>query len=148
LSGNGFDSFFRQRFARTVVLLIAMGASRADAEDAVQEAMILAWRQWDTLQEPAVWVRTVAVRAHWKLARARQSMVLLGESAPGAAVDPDLGIFTEEQQYVLRLLGSSRRSSAPSPPCSMTDWRARRSRNWQANRRPPSAPTCGMPAAH
>ena len=62
LTGNGFDLFFRERFARTVVLLIAMGASRADAEDAAQEAMVLAWRQWDSVHEPSAWVRTANAR--------------------------------------------------------------------------------------
>jgi RNA polymerase sigma-70 factor (ECF subfamily) len=103
LSTNGFDSFFRERFSRTIVLLIAMGASRADAEDAAQEAMILAWRQWDTIQEPVPWVRTVAVRTYWKLARMKQQFVSLDESAPEVQVGSDLGIFAEEQQHVLRL---------------------------------------------
>jgi RNA polymerase sigma factor (sigma-70 family) len=81
-----------------------MGASRADAEDAAQEAMILAWKQWETIQEPAAWARTVAVRAYWKLARVRQPLVSLGESLPEAESNPDLSIFAEEQQHVLRLL--------------------------------------------
>jgi RNA polymerase sigma factor (sigma-70 family) len=101
---DGFVSFFRERFGRTVVLLVATGASRADAEDAVQEAMILAWRQWDTLQDPAAWVRAVAIRTYWKLARARQKTALMDEFAPEAIVDADLTVFTEEQQHVLRVL--------------------------------------------
>jgi RNA polymerase sigma-70 factor (ECF subfamily) len=101
---NGFDSFFQERFSKMIVLLIAMGASRADAEDAVQEAMILAWRQWDTLHEPAAWVRTVAVRTYWKSARANQSLTALEDSMLDAVSDADLSIFTEEQQQVLRML--------------------------------------------
>jgi RNA polymerase sigma factor (sigma-70 family) len=101
---DGFVSFFRERFSKTVVLLVAMGASRADAEDAAQEAMILAWRQWDTLQEPAAWVRTVAIRTYWKLARARRTTMLVDEFVPEAVVDADLNVFTQEQQYVLRVL--------------------------------------------
>jgi RNA polymerase sigma-70 factor (ECF subfamily) len=106
LTRDGFDAFFRERFSRTVVLLIAMGASRADAEDAAQEAMILAWRQWEEIQEPVAWVRTVAVRAYWKLVNARQRLVPLDESAPEAGAVSDLGIFAAEQQHVLRLLRS------------------------------------------
>lgn len=104
VSGNGFDLFFRERFSRTVVLLIALGASRADAEDAAQESMVLAWNQWNSIQEPVPWVRTVAVRAYWKLARARQQLVPVGESAPEAEPGSDLSIFADEQQHVLRLL--------------------------------------------
>jgi RNA polymerase sigma factor (sigma-70 family) len=104
VTGSDFDSFFRERFSRTVVLLIAMGASKADAEDAAQESMVLAWRQWETIHEPVAWVRTVAVRAYWKLARTRQQFVPLDESSSEAAESSDLGIFAEEEQQVLRLL--------------------------------------------
>jgi RNA polymerase sigma factor (sigma-70 family) len=105
LSGNGFVSFFHERYSRTVVLLIAMGASRADAEDAAQEAMVLAWRQWESIREPDAWVRTVAVRAYLKQARAQRSQAApLDESAREPAADPDLGVFAEQQQHVLSLL--------------------------------------------
>lgn len=43
--GDGFASFFHQRYGRTVLLLMPMGASRVGAEDAAQEAVIAAWRQ-------------------------------------------------------------------------------------------------------
>jgi RNA polymerase sigma-70 factor (ECF subfamily) len=105
LTENGFDSFFLERYSRTVVLLIAMGASRADAEDATQEAMVLAWNQWESIHDPAAWVRTVAVRAYLRQARARGSQtVSLNESAYEPATAPDLDVFTEEQQHVLGLL--------------------------------------------
>lgn len=81
-----------------------MGASRADAEDVTQEAMIGAWKQWDGLREPAAWVRTVAFRAYWKLARAKRSVLPLDESTPEVPIDSDLSIFTEEQQHVLDAL--------------------------------------------
>jgi RNA polymerase sigma factor (sigma-70 family) len=104
LSEDGFALFFRERFGRTVVLLITMGASRADAEDAAQEAMLLAWEQWGDIQEQAAWVRTVAVRAYWKQVRAREPTVPLEESGCQAVAGSDLDIFTEEQQQVLRAL--------------------------------------------
>jgi len=100
---SSFASFFRGRFGRTAVLLVAMGASRDDADDCVQEAMILAWKRWDTIRDPATWVNTVAVRRYWRLARRRQQEVSLDETVPEPA-DADLGIFTDEQQQVLRLL--------------------------------------------
>jgi RNA polymerase sigma factor (sigma-70 family) len=104
LTEDGFAAFFQQRFSWTVVLLIAMGASRADAEDATQEAMFLAWRQGETVREPAAWVRTVAVRAYWKQVRARRLTDSFDESLTEVAGDSDLSIFAEEQQQVLRLL--------------------------------------------
>jgi RNA polymerase sigma factor (sigma-70 family) len=80
-----------------------MGASRADADDCVQEAMLLAWKRWGTIGEPAAWVNAVAVRGYWRLARRRHQEVSLDEAVREPA-DPGLGIFTEEQQQVLHLL--------------------------------------------
>jgi RNA polymerase sigma factor (sigma-70 family) len=104
LTRDGFVSFFRERYGRTVILLIAMGASRADAEDAAQEAMVLAWNQWEAIREPAAWVRTVAVRAYLKAVRARGRETVLPDDSFELAASPDLGVFTEEQQHVLGLL--------------------------------------------
>jgi RNA polymerase sigma factor (sigma-70 family) len=88
-----------------VVLLVSMGVSRADAEDAAQEAMIQAWQQWESIHEPAAWVRTVAVRIYLKRARMKANQTLsLGESGHEPATGTELGIFVEEQQQVLRLL--------------------------------------------
>jgi RNA polymerase sigma factor (sigma-70 family) len=105
LTEIGFDSFFDERFRRTSVLLIAMGASRADAEDATQEAMILAWNQWGSIREPTAWVRRVAVRSYLRMARSGHSQAVpLDESVPTPVVGDDLGSFEEEQRQVLRLL--------------------------------------------
>jgi RNA polymerase sigma factor (sigma-70 family) len=104
VTDSGFVSFFRERFGRTVVLLITIGASRADAEDATQEAMAWAWQRWESIDKPGAWVRTVAVRAYWRLIRARPQTVSLDEPVTERIVDPGLSIFTEEQQHVLRLL--------------------------------------------
>jgi RNA polymerase sigma factor (sigma-70 family) len=101
----GFDSFFHERFGRTVVLLLAMGANRADAEDATQEAMILAWSQWNSIREPTAWVRTVAIRSYLQIVRGgRTQAVSLDESVPDPVEHDDLGSFEEEQRQVLRLL--------------------------------------------
>jgi RNA polymerase sigma factor (sigma-70 family) len=85
-------------------MLITLGASRADAEDATQEAMLEAWRQRDTIQYPVSWVRTVAIRAYWDRVRMRPQTVPLDGSASQAVGEPDLGIFAEEQQQVLHAL--------------------------------------------
>jgi RNA polymerase sigma factor (sigma-70 family) len=105
LTQDGFASFFHQRYSRTVVLLIAMGASRTDAEDAAQEAMILAWQRWESIREPTAWVRTTAVRALWRHTRKdRYRTVDLQQAIEHPSADPELGIFGEEQQRVLCLL--------------------------------------------
>lgn len=87
-----------------MVLLITMGASRADAEDATQEAMIRAWQRWESIDKPEAWVRTVAVRAYWRMVNARPQTAPFNEPVPESTADPSLSIFTEEQQHVLRLL--------------------------------------------
>jgi RNA polymerase sigma-70 factor (ECF subfamily) len=104
LTEDDFASFFYERFGKTVVMLITMGASRADAEDATQEAMLEAWRQRDSIQHSAPWVRTVAIRAYRDRVRMRAQMVSLDGSAYQAVAEPDLSIFAEEQQQVLYAL--------------------------------------------
>jgi RNA polymerase sigma factor (sigma-70 family) len=106
VSPEGFAAFFRERYPRTVLLLMTMGAARADAEDAVQEAMTLAWQQRESVREPAAWVRTTAVRAWWKRDRRQPRTRPLDDTTPHPALgdDGDLVIFAEEQQRVVRLL--------------------------------------------
>jgi RNA polymerase sigma factor (sigma-70 family) len=104
LTENGYGSFYRERFSKTVVMLIAMGASRADAEDATQEAMIAALRNWGAIDEPSAWLRTVACRSFWRMARSQWPVQSLDESGPERAGDIDPSGFTEQWQWVLDLL--------------------------------------------
>jgi RNA polymerase sigma-70 factor (ECF subfamily) len=104
VTDDSFAPFFRQRYHRTVLLLMTMGASRSDAEDATQDAMTAAWRQWEDIREPAAWVRTAALRAWWKHNR-RQPVVGRLETAPQpVADDPEIAVFAEEQRWVIGLL--------------------------------------------
>ena len=96
--------FFYERFGKTVVMLITMGASRADAEDATQEAMLQAWRQRDTIQSPVPWVHAVAKRVYWDRVGRRPQTIPLDESASQTAAEPDLSFFVEEQQQVIHAL--------------------------------------------
>jgi RNA polymerase sigma factor (sigma-70 family) len=102
---DDFASFFYERFGKTVIMLVTMGASRADAEDATQEAMLAAWRQRDTINKNAVaWLRTVAIRKYWELVGARPQTVPLNEFASQPVAGSGLSIFAEEQLEVLHLL--------------------------------------------
>jgi RNA polymerase sigma factor (sigma-70 family) len=104
LTEEDFASFFHERFGKTVIFLITMGASRADAEDATQEAMLAAWRQLDTIEHAVAWLRIVAFRAYWKQVGARPQTIPLDDSMSRAAAESDLSIFTEEQLQVLHML--------------------------------------------
>ena len=82
-----------------------MGASRADAEDIAQETMIAAWQKWESIREPAAWIRTTATRKLWKSNQQQLAATPLYEStARATAIEPDLAVFSAEQQRVLGLL--------------------------------------------
>lgn len=99
-----FAAFYNQRFSATVVLLVAMGADRHEAEDAAQEAFILAYEKWDSIIEPAAWVRTVAVRGYLRNSRrADRASGLPGEFDSRVAEIPESSL---EQQRILGLLRS------------------------------------------
>jgi RNA polymerase sigma factor (sigma-70 family) len=103
LTEDGFVSFFPEQFRKTAFLLIRMGASRVDAEDATQEAMVQALRKWDRVSKPAAWVTTVAICEWRKLLRRRSQTVSLDESVQEPVPASDLSVLSEEQQYVLGL---------------------------------------------
>jgi RNA polymerase sigma-70 factor (ECF subfamily) len=104
LTENDFASFFYQRFGKTVVVLITKGASRAEAEDAAQEAMLQAWRHWDDIKYPVTWVRNVAIRVYLDQVGTRPQTIPLDESASETVAEPGLSVFVEEQQQVIHAL--------------------------------------------
>lgn len=90
-----FAEFYRREFGRVVASV--RGQFAADAEDAAQDAFIVAARRWDEVAEldvPVAWVRRVALRmAGRRAARERQRRSV--EGAPGIAEsppDPDLDL--------------------------------------------------------
>jgi RNA polymerase sigma factor (sigma-70 family) len=63
------DTFYRKHFSAVVKYLVLSGASLQEAEDATQDAMIKILRCWETILEPAAWVRRVARNAFLDAAR-------------------------------------------------------------------------------
>lgn len=61
-----FCAFFENDYKAVVGLLIKAGSSLGDAEDAAQEAMHAALRQWPTIERPKSFTRTVAFRALYR----------------------------------------------------------------------------------
>ncbi len=98
------------RFARTVV-------GDADAEDVVQDGLVVAWRKLGSLREPAAfpsWILRVVARFCIHHSRRRRPLVALGEAeepaervAPGweAAIDVEraLAVLAPRQRAVMYL---------------------------------------------
>src|ERR1035437_5592297 len=73
-------------------LLVALGAARlitgdeADAADAVQDALLTAWQQLDSLRDPQLfpaWFRRIVIRSATKAVRGRRRLVELDLETPG-----------------------------------------------------------------
>jgi RNA polymerase sigma factor (sigma-70 family) len=105
LEPDGFAEFFKQDYPSLVLFVMYLGASRADAEDAAQQAMLEACQKWKEIRTPSPWVRKVAIRAYLKAARTvKRTFPLMEAQADRPVMDPDLAIFHEEQQQVMTLI--------------------------------------------
>lgn len=76
-SADDFDLFYAGTVRRVTSYLHAVTGSRAEAEDAAQEAFARAWQRWDKVSgygDPEGWVRTVGYRisvSTWRKATTR-----------------------------------------------------------------------------
>jgi RNA polymerase sigma-70 factor, ECF subfamily len=93
---ESFDDFYASSMRRVVSHLYAITGSRAEAEDAVQEAYARAWARWGRISryhDPEAWVRTVAYRifvSAWRKAASRKAAHdRHGLPADESAVSPD-----------------------------------------------------------
>jgi RNA polymerase sigma-70 factor (ECF subfamily) len=92
-----------------VAYLILRDAHRA--EDALQDAMLLAWRDLRALRDPDAWdawLRRLTVRACYKVAgkeRRRSLIEMHVEPDPGAAHTPDASDGVAEREWVMQELG-------------------------------------------
>lgn len=74
---DDFDNFYASSVRRVTGYLHAVTGSRAEAEDAAQEAYARAWQHWDRVSsygDPEGWVRTVGYRITvnmWRKAMSR-----------------------------------------------------------------------------
>ena len=74
---DDFDMFYAATSRRLVRQIFAMTGDLSEAEDAVQEAYIRAWRRWPRIrayEDPEAWLRVVAYRItvnSWQKARNR-----------------------------------------------------------------------------
>lgn len=63
---DGFKDFFRKEYSRIVKVMMYVGATFEEAEDAVSPAMAQAYTRWPLLTQPAAWVRRVALHNYFK----------------------------------------------------------------------------------
>ncbi|SHM86506.1 RNA polymerase sigma factor [Cryptosporangium aurantiacum] len=66
----GFEDYFRRDFVPLTRWMIFSGATMAEAQDAIQVAMLAAYGCWAAIDAPRAFVRTVALR-HFRKERAR-----------------------------------------------------------------------------
>lgn len=66
---DDFARFFRTEYPKVVKFVMYAGANFEEADDAVSQAMELAYASWPLLTNPPAWVRTVAVRRYFRNAQ-------------------------------------------------------------------------------
>lgn len=128
---DDFDTFYAATSRRLVRQIFAMTGDLSEAEDAVQEAYIRAWRRWPRIrayEDPEGWLRVVAYRItvnSWRKARNRLTAHRAGRHQELPGLSPDLVALVSALRKIPRL------SAAPS--CCIT-WRGCQSRRSHARR--------------
>jgi RNA polymerase sigma-70 factor (ECF subfamily) len=93
---DDFDLFYAATSRRLVRQIFAMTGDLGEAEDAVQEAYIRAWRRWPRVrayEDPEAWLRVVAYRITvnaWQKARNRLAAHRAGRPRELPGLSPDL----------------------------------------------------------
>jgi RNA polymerase sigma-70 factor, ECF subfamily len=93
---DDFDMFYAATSRRLVGQIFAMTGDLGEAEDAVQEAYIRAWRRWPRIRaydDPEAWLRVVAYRItvnSWQKARNRLTAHRAGRHHELPGLSPDL----------------------------------------------------------
>ena len=93
---DDFDMFYAATSRRLVGQIFAMTGDLSEAEDAVQEAYIRAWRRWPRIRaydDPEAWLRVVAYRItvnSWQKARNRLTAHRAGRHHELPGLSPDL----------------------------------------------------------
>jgi RNA polymerase sigma factor (sigma-70 family) len=102
LSDDGFAEFYQRTFAQVLSTTIMASGHRGDAEDAVQEAYIVALRRWALVggyDAPEAWVMKVALRRLWRSQRRHRHGEQLVVTVPPDATP-------EETAYAHEVLGA------------------------------------------
>jgi RNA polymerase sigma factor (sigma-70 family) len=107
-----WTGFYDAHYHRVVRFLVHMGASRAEAEEAAQEAFIESWTlmerdpdHWNRHPRKEAWIRTVALRRYRRPPGPRRRPLVTGAEIPDVpAPGPGHDELTVQTQFVLRAL--------------------------------------------
>jgi RNA polymerase sigma-70 factor (ECF subfamily) len=104
-----FLGFFRDEYAKIVRVVMYAGATMREAEDATANAMIEAYLSWSLLENPAAWVRVVAIHDYiTSTQRSPRRPILQAPATPPARVDrdpPESGGQAGEHELVPATIG-------------------------------------------
>jgi RNA polymerase sigma factor (sigma-70 family) len=98
VSDDDFARFYQRTFARVLSTAIMASGHRGDAEDAVQDAYIIALRRWDQVgsyEAPEAWVLKVALRRLWRGQRRRRAGEQLAVTVPPGATPEETAYARE-----------------------------------------------------
>jgi RNA polymerase sigma factor (sigma-70 family) len=99
---DGFAEFYQRTFAQVLSTTIMAAGHWGDAEDAVQEAYLVALRRWPVVggyDAPQAWVLKVALRRLWRSQRRHRRGEQLAVTVPPGATP-------EETAYAREVLGA------------------------------------------
>lgn len=102
MNDDGFAEFYQRTFARVLSTTIMASGQRGEAEDAVQDAYIIALRRWGVVggyDAPEAWVLKVALRRVWRSQRRHRAGEQLAVTVPPAATP-------EETAHAREVLGA------------------------------------------
>ncbi|GAA1542420.1 sigma-70 family RNA polymerase sigma factor [Dactylosporangium maewongense] len=102
-----FTLFYTADLPKLVGFLVVQGARPDLAADLAQLAMTDAYRQWDTIEAPRAWVRTVATRHWWRHNdRHRHEVPLDSLPEPGSLLSRDEAADIEHRHTFLAVIGT------------------------------------------
>ncbi|MFE3991556.1 RNA polymerase sigma factor [Streptomyces goshikiensis] len=101
-----FAALFAEQAPRLMQHLLYLGAQRAEAEDAMHDAMmslLLALRGGAQVQHPRAWVRVVAARSYFRQQRRETLMSEVPEAVAPISVDAEVAAAVDILEALKRL---------------------------------------------
>jgi DNA-directed RNA polymerase specialized sigma24 family protein len=105
-----FVAFFRAEYRTLMVVVMFVGATFEEADEAAASAMEEVLRRWDQIDAPLAYGKRAALSNFYKekdrgLDRIRQRLKQGAEARRDGAVDASMNVW-EDQQWVMQVLGS------------------------------------------